>query len=149
MNYILSLLLIFSIGCNSQVGKGVSEKIDFEEGNHFRYNLTSEKYLLLDTQQKMNAVYKIIHAQTTGNRRAPIPTVAEDESYFIFKPVLKNSNDIEIKEILLSDDVVYVEVKEFDNPEVSQSSRISPNVLVRILKKVNPKKIITNYQKNN
>ena len=149
MNYMVSLLLIFSIGCNSQAGKGVSEKIDFEEGNHFRYDLTSEKYLLLDTQEKMNAVYKIIHSQSKGNRLAPIPTIMPDESYFIFKPVLKNSNDIEIKEILLSDNVVYVVVKELNNPDVPKSSRISPTVLVRTLKKVDPKKIIINYQKNN
>ena len=149
MNYIVSLLLIFSIGCNSQAGKGVSEKIDFEEGNHYSYHLTSEKYLLLETQEKMNAVYKIIHSHSKGNRLAPIPTVMPDEFYFIFKPVLTNSNDIEIKEILLSDNFVYVEVKELNNPDVPKSSRISPTVLVRTLKKVDPKKIIINYQKNN
>lgn len=148
MNYIVSLLLLFSIGCNSQAGKGVSEEISFEEGNHYSYDLTSEKYLLLDTQEKMNAVYKIIHSHTKGNRLAPIPIVAQDESYFIFKPVLKNSNDIQIKEILLSDNIVYIKVKEFNNPEVSQSSRKSPNVIVKLLKKVDSKKIIINYQMN-
>lgn len=136
------------LGCISQSANSTEVSIDFEEVNHFSYPLISESWLVLDTQKKIDSVYSIIHSQTQGSRLAPIPTMNEDESYLVFKPVLKNTNDIEIKKILLKNSILYIEVVEFSNPEILKLSRASPSVLVKLLTKVNVKNIIIKYQKN-
>ncbi|QOW11430.1 hypothetical protein Q73A0000_14185 [Kaistella flava (ex Peng et al. 2021)] len=148
MNYIFSIFLFLMVGCSSQAGNIPSDTIDFEEVSHFSYNLTSGNYLILDTQDKIDAVYKIIHSKTQGNRLAPIPTLDAGETYLIFRPVLKNGNDVEIKEIALKNNILYINVEDFNNPQIEKSSRVTPNVLVKVLKKITPKKIIINYQNN-
>lgn len=148
MNYVISIFLFLMVGCNSQSANSSSGTIDFEEVSHFNYNLTSDNYLILDTQDKLDAVYKIIHSKTQGNRLAPIPTINESETYLVFKPVLKNTNDVEIKEIALKNNILYINVDDFINPQIEKSSRVTPNVLVKVLKKITPKKIIINYQNN-
>lgn len=147
MNYAFSLLIFLILGCDSQSANIPSDKIAFEEVNHFSYDLTSKNYLILDGQEKIDAVYKIIHSKTEGNRLAPIPGINPDETYVVFKPVLKSSNDVEIKEISLKNNILYIEVVEFNNPQIEKSSRKAPNILVKLLKKVSGKKIVINYHK--
>lgn len=147
MNYLCTLLIVLFFSCNSQSANTPAEKINFEEVNHFFYPLISEQYLVLDTQEKIDSVYKVIHSKSKGNRLAPIPSLSEDETYLIFKVGLKNSNDVELKEISQRGNNIYVEVDEFNNPQIQKSSRISPYVLVKLLKKVNPEKILINDQK--
>lgn len=70
----------------------------------------------------------------------------DDSSYLIFKPTLKNSNDIIITEIYLQNNILNINVKPLENPDLRAGSRISPNVLVKILKKITDKKININYK---
>lgn len=149
MNYFFSIFLFLMIGCEAQSVNKSSAKMEFEEVSHFPYALTSAPYLILDTQDKIDSVYKIIHSNAAGKRLAPIPTIQEDETYVVLKPVLKNSNDIQIKEISLLNNNLYVDVDAYNDPQIKITSRVSPNVLVKVLKKISPKKIIINYQKNN
>ncbi|MCZ2082777.1 MAG: hypothetical protein LC112_00775 [Flavobacteriales bacterium] len=147
MNYLYMFLVVLFFSCDSQSANAAADKINFEEVSHFFYPLISEQYLVLNTQEKIDSVYKVIHSKSPGNRLAPIPSLSDNESYIIFKPLVKNSNDVEIKEISQKGNTIYVDVGEFHNPDVQKSSRISPYVLVKLLKKVNPKKIVFNYQK--
>ena len=133
----------------SKVTSAVSatkEILSFEEVNHYPYSLTSKNYLWIDDQEKMDEIFSIIHKQSGGLRLAPIPTIMDDSSYLIFKPTLKNSNDIEITEIYLRNNILNINVKPLENPDLRAGSRISPNVLVKILKKITDKKININYK---
>ena len=120
--------------------------INFEDIYHYPYMLTTDKFLLINDQEKMDKVYSIIHKKIGGGRMAPIPTVTENDSYLVFKAELKNSNDVEVKEIFLSDETLYVVLKDYYNPQISESSRVAPNILVKLLEKVNTKKIIIDHQ---
>ena len=133
----------------SKVTSAVSatkEILSFEEVNHYPYSLTSKNYLWIDDQEKMDEIFSIIHKQSGGLRLAPIPTIMDDSSYLIFKPTLKTSNDIEITEIYLQNNILNINVKPLENPDLRAGSRISPNVLVKILKKITDKKITINYK---
>ena len=133
----------------SKVTSAVSatkEILSFEEVYHYPYSLTSKNYLWIDDQEKMDEIFSIIHKQSGGLRLAPIPTIMDDSSYLIFKPTLKNSNDIEITEIYLQNNILNINVKPLENPDLRAGSRISPNVLVKILKKITDKKITINYK---
>ena len=133
----------------SKVTSAVSatkEILSFEEVNHYPYSLTSKNYLWINDQEKMDEIFSIIHKQSGGLRLAPIPTIMDDSSYLIFKPTLKNSNDIEITEIYLQNNILNINVKPLENPDLRAGSRISPNVLVKILKKIADKKITINYK---
>ena len=105
-----------------------------------------KNYIWIDDQEKMDEIFSIIHKQSGGLRLAPIPTIMDDSSYLIFKPTLKNSNDIEITEIYLQNNILNINVKPLENPDLRAGSRISPNVLVKILKKITDKKITINYK---
>ena len=133
----------------SKVTSAVSatkEILSFEEVNHYPYSLTSKNYLWINDQEKMDEIFSIIHKQSGGLRLAPIPTIMDDSSYLIFKPTLKNSNDIEITEIYLQNNILNINLKPLENPDLRAGSRISPNVLVKILKKITDKKITINYK---
>ena len=133
----------------SKVTSAVSatkEILSFEEVNLYPYSLTSKNYLWINDQEKMDEIFSIIHKQSGGLRLAPIPTIMDDSSYLIFKPTLKNSNDIEITEIYLQNNILNINVKPLENPDLRAGSRISPNVLVKILKKITDKKITINYK---
>ena len=133
----------------SKVTSAVSatkEILSFEEVNHYPYSLTSKNYLWINDQEKMDEIFSIIHKQSGGLRLAPIPTIMDDSSYLIFKPTLKNSNDIEITEIYLQNNILNINVKPLENPDLRAGSIISPNVLVKILKKITDKKITINYK---
>ncbi len=133
----------------SKVTSAVSatkEILSFEEVNHYPYSLTSKNYLWINDQEKMDEIFSIIHKQSGGLRLAPIPTIMDDSSYLIFKPTLKTSNDIEITEIYLQNNILNINVKPLENPDLRAGSRISPDVLVKILKKITDKKITINYK---
>ena len=133
----------------SKVTSAVSatrEILSFEEVNHYPYSLTYKNYLWINDQEKMDEIFSIIHKQSGGLRLAPIPTIMDDSSYLIFKPTLKTSNDIEITEIYLQNNILNINVKPLENPDLRAGSRISPNVLVKILKKITDKKITINYK---
>lgn len=137
--------MISLFGCGPQVVNSAKVPIEFEDVNHYLYELIPEKFQVIDTQKKMDAVYSVIHKKSGGTRLAPIPTISTEESYLIFKPLLKKTNDVEITEIYTEKDTLFITLKEFNNPQVEKSSRISPNILVKILKKVSAKKLVINY----
>ena len=136
------LLLIFSfIGCASQALNSTKTPIAFEDVYHYPYHLISAKFEIIDTQEKMDEVFSIFHKNSVGNRLAPIPGITETESYLIFKPVLKNSNDVEIEEMYLQNDILYIKIREFENPQLVNTNRVAPYILVKLLKKVSIKTI--------
>lgn len=145
-NFLFIFAILFFTNCNAQQVASQNTPIEFEDVYHYPYALTSEKFLFIKDQQKMDAVYSVIHKKTGGNRMAPIPTVNDDEIYLIFKPILKTSNDVEIKKIYLKNTTLYVQVQPFTNPELQKNSRITPNILVKLLKKVSAKKVVITYQ---
>ncbi len=147
MNYLLNLLFFFLLSCNSQSVNDQSDSIDFEEVNHFAYSVISGESSILDSQEKIEAVYKIVRSNIQGNRYPPIPVINSEETYVVFKPVLKNSNDIKIKKIYLQNKNLYIVLDEFDNPQKNSTSRVNPSVLVKLLEKVNAKKIVIQYEK--
>lgn len=89
----------------------------------------------------MDEVFRIIHQHTNGKRFSPIPAVMENETYLVIKPDLKNSNDISVESVVLNKDILYVQVKAFENPDFRKESRFSPNILLKLKGKVSFKKI--------
>ena len=144
---------MFFINCTSGTAAIASDdnsgkvKIQFEEVNHYPYSLTSKRFLVIDTQQKMDQVYSVIHQKNGGGgRMAPIPTVSKEETYLVFKPSVKSTNDVTVKEMYLNGKTLYVNVKPFQSPDIAKSSRVSPNVLVKLLGKYNILDVKVNYQ---
>lgn len=124
--------------------------IDFEELNHYNYSLTPKSFVVIDTQQKMDKLFSIIHKKSSGNRLSPIPTVYgnSEETYLLFKAEVQKTNDIQIKEMRFKDGHLMLYVVPLNNPEFDQSSRTAPNVLVKILRKITISKVSVNYLTN-
>ena len=144
MKYLFTLFIISLFGCSSQLASSAKLPIEFEDVNHYPFEIIAQKFQMIDTQKKMDAVFSVIHKKSIGNRLPPIPTVDAEETYVIFKPVLKNSNDVEIREIYTENDTLFIDVKEFENPQIERSSRVSLNILVKLLQKVSAKNLVIN-----
>lgn len=140
------ILFLFFMSCLSQ-NKSEKMSLEFEDVYHHQFNLISEKFLIIDSQQEMNAIYQAIRKNYGGERSAPIPHVNESESYVIFKPLLKNSNDVIIKSVGLQSNTLEVEVQDFDNQQISKTIKNAPNILIKILKKLSTDKIDIKYSK--
>lgn len=149
MKLFLYFFLFLFLNCQSQNkgNKPVSPKreISFEDKYHYPFSLTQHNFFIIDSQGKMDEIFKIIHENNKGNRFSPIPAIVDDETYIIIKPQLKNSNDVLIDRICLSKNRLYVKVKEFNNPAVEKTNRNSPNILIKLLEHSNIKKITIQY----
>ncbi|WP_027376151.1 hypothetical protein [Kaistella palustris] len=145
MKFLYIFFLMAFLSCDSQSKNSLRTPVEFETVNHYPYNLTPEKFLVIDTQAKMDAVYSVIHRNTVGNRLAPIPSVNDGELYVVFKPTLKDTNDVEITGITTANDTLYVGLKESDNPQIKKASRMQPNILVKLQTKIPLKNIVTTY----
>lgn len=140
-------MAFFFTNCHSQNSAFSGEEISFEDLQHYPYSLTSEKFLMIDNQDKMDAVYKIIFQKNPGNRFPPIPTVDNDEMYLILKPSLKDANNVLIKKISVSNEgELNVDVEPSDDPQQPSNNRIPPNIIVKLLKKIEIKKVTFTYQ---
>lgn len=149
MKIYLYFFLFLFLNCQSQVvsSNAVSQRkeIRFEDKYHYPFTLTQQKFLLIHSQQKMDEVFKLIHKNNKENRFSPIPTIVENETYLIIKPPLKDSNDVLIEKISLDKNILYVKITEFDNPDFNESSRISPNILLKLEGNIAFKKITIKY----
>jgi hypothetical protein len=120
-------------------------EIEFEDNYHYPYSLTENNFLIIDTQDKMDNIYSIIHKKNGGKRLAPIPTVTDEETFIIIKPLLKNANDVSVEKVTFDNETLYIKIKEFNNPSIDVKNRQSPNILLKLLKKISAKKVITQY----
>lgn len=149
MKIYLHFLFFLFINCQSQVaGNNALSKgkdIQFEDQYHYLFSLIEKDFIIINSQEKMDEIFKIIHQKNKGNRLSPIPTVIENETYIIIKPHLKNSNDVSIDKISLIKNTLYIKVTEFDNPDFQKASRVSPNILLKLSGNVKFKKITTQY----
>lgn len=138
------LFLLF-MSCDSQL---ISKKnpVNFEDIYHHHLTLTPEKYLIIDTQPKMKQVYATISKEYGGQRKPPIPQISDEATFLIFKPNLKNSNDVEIVSILVQGQTLEINVKPFNNPDFEKESRFAPNILLKLNQKLNIKNVIINAQ---
>ncbi len=146
--YLYFLFLLF-INCQSQNANKLSmsqkTEIEFEDNYHYPYSLTENNFLIIDTQDKMDNIYSIIHKKNGGKRLAPIPTVTDEETFIIIKPLLKNTNDVSVEKVTFDNETLYIKIKEFNNPSIDVKNRQSPNILLKLLKKISAKKVITQY----
>ncbi len=148
MKLLLCFFLFLFFSCQSQAGfeKAMFQnQILFEDKNHYSFAITSQDFLIIDDQDKMDEVFRIIHQKNSGNRFSPIPAIVENETYLIIKPPLKNSNDVLIDSVSFHKNVLYVKVKEFENPDFDKANRISPNILLKLNEKLAIKKVIVQY----
>ena len=145
MKYFSFLVFLFFVSCNSQTG---SEKttVEFEDVYHHYFTLTPQNYELIDSQGKMDQVSAAIRNHYSGQRSAPIPTIIPGVKYLIIKPILKNSNDVEILSVERFNTTLHIKAKPFHNPELNEQSRLSPNILLKLYTESNLNKIIINYQ---
>ncbi|WP_332452875.1 hypothetical protein [Chryseobacterium aquaticum] len=120
-------------------------EIEFEDNYHYPYSLTENNFLIIDTQDKMDNIYSIIHKKNGGKRLAPIPTVTDEDTFVIIKPLLKNANDVSVEKVTFDNETLYIKIKEFNNPSIDVKNRQSPNILLKLLKKISAKKVITQY----
>jgi len=145
----LCFFLFLFLNCQSQIvshnGVPQRKEIQFEDKYHYPFTLTPKDFLLINSQQKMDEVFKLIHKNNKGNRFSPVPVIVENETYLIIKPPLKNSNDVLIEGISLDKNILYVKITEFDNPDFNKSSRISPNILLKLTGNITFKNITLKY----
>jgi len=146
MKYFSVFVLILLISCSFQT-KSQKVNVGFEDIYHHYFTLTPEKYVIIDSQEKMNEISSSIRKNYRGNRSPPIPQVTAEEKYIVFKPVLKNTNDVEIDKVEVLNQTLYIKTKPAENPDRSRSSRFSPNILIKIYTAQILKKVIINTQK--
>lgn len=146
---IIFALLVF-VGCSSQMKKSDLNQsnceIDFEDRNHYAITLTEKPFQVIENQSEMNMIFKKLRNQSTSTKMSPIPVVEADKTFIIFKPILKSTNDVEILKVYLSNENLYIDVKPFSNPQIDSKSRVSPNIFIKLLKKVHIKNLIINYK---
>ncbi|VXB30580.1 MULTISPECIES: hypothetical protein [Chryseobacterium] len=149
MKLYLYFLFFLFVNCQSQIAGNNAlsqgKDIQFEDQYHYPFTLSKKDFIIINSQEKMDEIFKIIHQKNKGNRFSPIPTVIENETYIIIKPYLKNSNDISIDKISLIKNTLYIKVTEFDNPDFQKASRVSPNILLKLSGNINFKNITTQY----
>ena len=145
----LCFFLFLFLNCQSQivsnnrVPKG--KQIQFEDKYHYPFSLTSKDFLLINSQQRMDKVFKLIHNSNKGNRLSSIPVVVDNETYLIIKPPLKDSNDVLIEKISLDKNTLYIKVTGYDNPDFVRTNRVSPNILLKLTRNITFKKITIKY----
>lgn len=142
MNYLSILAFFLLMSCDSQTSSK-REEVQFEDIYHHYFNLTPEKFIILDSQEKVDKIYEEIGNHYGGNRKPPIPTVTSEEKYIIFKPILKNTNDIEILKVEIVNEVLNIQTKGIYNPTVPENNRIAPNILLKIFTQQNIKTVTT------
>jgi hypothetical protein len=149
MKIYLYFFLFLFLNCQSQIASSnvVSQgkEIPFEDKYHYPFSLTQKNFLIINSQNKMDEVFTLIHQKNTGNRFSPIPTIIENETFIIIKPRLKNSNDVSIDAIRLIKNTLYIKITEFDNPDFNTTSRTSPNILLKLSGNITFKKITITY----
>lgn len=148
MRLLLYFFVFLFLGCRSQVGtdnRMHQKQVSFEDKNHYPFTITSGNFLIIDNQETMDEVFRIIHQKNKGNRFSPIPAVVENETYIIIKPSLKQSNDVSVDSLSFYKNILYIKVKEFQNPDFMVTSRISPNILLKLNEKLDIKKVIIKY----
>ncbi len=152
MKILAFLLLILFSNCSSQKASVTSctsgKEIAFEEIYAYPYSLTTKEFLVIDTQQKMDDVFKIIHQRSPKGRMAPIRSVYEkaDETYLIYKPVVKTTNSVQIQKMCFNKGTLTIDVAPYNDPQFNKNTRTQPNVMVKILEKLDIKKININYK---
>lgn len=149
MKIYLYFFLFLFLNCQSQIASNNAvrqeKRIQFEDKSHYPFTLTQKDFLLINSQQKMDEVFNLIHQKNSGNRFSPIPAIVENETYIIIKPQLRNSNDVSIDKISLIKNILYINVSEFDNPDFTKTARISPNILLKLNGNITFRKIIIKY----
>lgn len=141
MKYLIALLIISLSGCAAQILNTPKTSIEFEDINHYPYDLISGKSRIIQTQEEMDNIFSVIHQKSGGVRLAPIPTVNDKESYLIFRPELKSTNDVEVSNIYVENNTLFVKVKNLNNPQRAKTDRSSPSILLKLLSKVSAQKI--------
>lgn len=145
----LCFFLFLFLNCQSQIvsrngvlkGKG----IQFEDKYHYPFTLTPKDFLLINSQHKMDEIFKLIHKNNKGNRFSPVPAIVENETYVIIKPHIKDYNDVLIEKISVDRNILYVKIAGFDNPDFSKTSRVSPNILLKLTGNIIFKKVTIKY----
>jgi hypothetical protein len=122
----------------------LGKEILFQDKHHYLISLTQKDFFIIDSDEKMDNVFNLIN-EKNENRYSPVPAIVENETFIIFKPKLKNSNDVLVDKISLDKNILYIKVSEFDNPDFNKSSRTSPNILLKLIGNINFKKIIIKY----
>lgn len=149
MKFIICFLLISLMNCQPKVAKYIDKKetinIPFEDRSHYTFPLIKSSFLIIDTQEKMDEIFSIIHKKIGGGRLSPVLTVTEGETYIIIKPVLKHTNDVIIENISLNNNRLTITVKGFENPNINKGSRVSPDILLKLSKTLIVKNIIIKY----
>lgn len=149
MKFILCLSLVFLIDCQPKLAAHAERSkpinISFEDRSHYTFPLIKSSFLVIDTQEKMDEIFSVIHTKISGGRLSPVLTVTEGETYIIIKPILKDTNDVTIESISLSHNIVTVTVKGFENPNINRESRRSPDILLKLSKTIIIKNIIITY----
>lgn len=143
MKYFVLLLIISLFSCQSSL-KTDKTSVEFEIVNYYPFDLIKNDFQVINSQAEMDSVFTIIHSKINGDRFPPILTIAEEETFVIFKTKMKNSNHLDVKNVSITNKILYIDVEEIENPQVPSSNKTPMNVLLKIPQKVSIENLIIN-----
>ena len=123
-----------------------NNEISFEDVQHTSFALHSQRFLVVDTQEKMDAIFQIIHQHNPGDRFPPIPTINNEETYLVINSEPKNTDDVVVKKIINNDGNLIIDIEDFSNPNTSDQNEKTVSILIKFLKKVNVKNVTITHQ---
>lgn len=148
MKYLFLFFSVFLLNCSSssvptQTNNINSDSIDYEELYHYNIKLINNESKIISTQKEMDDLYNKINSANSFPRKPPIPSVEEGSVYLILQPLIKNQNDIAIKSIILSDNILNIMGEEIESPEYKNI-----NKEIAIVLKVSTQKTINKIKIN-
>lgn len=138
--------MISLFSCQSSI-KTEKAPVEFEVVNYYPFDLIKDQFKVIKTQPEMDSVFTIIHSKITGDRFPPILTVNDDETFVIFKTKVKNSNQLDVKNVSINNKKLLVDLQEIESSQITSTSKISMDVLLKIPKKLTIEKVIINPKK--
>lgn len=135
MNYLFYFLLFFLLTCAVKSPAAPVEAIDYELVSRFSFPVIKGNTMVLNSQEKIDDLYKTVRRHSQGNRYPPIPVYSEEETYIVIKAEENAYNPAAITKIELGNDTLLVFIRR--DSTLKKSTLEFRYILLKLNKKIN------------